>query len=260
MNVIINADDFGYGRATSDAILESLRNGWITQTTAMMNRPDVERAVDEAKAAGFGGAIGLHLNLTDGDPLTEKIKSCPLFCGADGKFNEGAVRNKRFFVPYCRDDEIALAEEIEAQARKYISLGLPLLHIDSHSHVHTRIPIARIAFPVLKRLGFKTVRRPYTVGGGNGIRAAVKKIRNALFVASARRSSLRMADGFVESVSDIPAANGKCFELMVHPRYYNGLLVNTTDYETGNGPSMAEFARELQGSGFDLVTYASLWR
>jgi len=258
VKVIINADDFGSDRTTSDAIMESLRRGLITQTTAMVNRPDADRAIAEAKAEGFGGAIGLHLNLTDGDPLTDRIKSCPLFCGADGRFNDGAATNAHFLLPYKHDDTMALAAEIEAQAVKYLDFGLSLKHVDSHSHVHFRVPIARIAFPILSRLGFKTVRRPYTQGAGTGLHAYAKKVRNALFVLSARKNAMRIADEFVAFVPDDCSMGEKVVEIMVHPRYYKGAVVNTTNYDTGDGPGLQDFVAKAFNGKNAVCSYADV--
>lgn len=260
MRLIVNADDFGHDRDTSDAILEALRNGWVTQTTAMVNMPDVERAVSEARTLGFDQVIGLHLNLTDGVPLTDRIKARPLFCDADGKFNEGAVRNKRFLLSYGREDAVALACEIEAQAQKYLSLGLPLLHVDGHSHVQTQIPLARIAMPILKQMGFKTIRRPYTHCAGRGLLLAAKKLRNSLFALAARGNSLLTADEFGGDPHEGDAAGNRVVEVMVHPRYFNGEVVNTTDYDTGAGEPMQKFAERLRDGRHELVTYRVLGR
>ena len=97
MKVIINADDFGHDVATSDAIMQAFRSGYITQATVMVNMPDCERAVNEAKTASFGDRIGIHINLTDGVPLTEPIRSSRFFCDDSGNFDGSAVLQKKIF-------------------------------------------------------------------------------------------------------------------------------------------------------------------
>lgn len=259
MKVIINADDFGHDAATSDAIMQAFRSGYITQATVMANMPDCERAVNEARAAGFGARIGLHINLTDGIPLTEPIRSSRAFCDDSGKFDGSAVLRKRHFLPYPISDASALAIEIEAQVKRYISLGLTLLHADSHHHAHTRLPIARVAMPILAKYGFRSVRRPYSHNLTMSIGGQLRRIRNYLFLNEVRKSRLRIAAGFsgaFYSSCDIMAETS--FEVMVHPHFYEGLLVDVSDFASGGGQEISKCVSFIRSIGAELVTYRSL--
>ena len=259
MKVVINADDFGHDVATSDAILQAFRRGYITQTTLMTNMPDCERAVNEAKESGFGDRIGLHINLTDGIPLTEPIRSSRAFCDDNGKFDGSAVLQKRYFLPYHISDASALAIEIEAQVKKYISLGLTLLHADSHHHAQTRLPIARVAMPILAKYGFRSVRRPYSHNLTMSMGGQLRRIRNYLFLREVIKSKLCVACGFGGAVySSCRMLAEENLEIMVHPHFYEGLLVDMSDFDTGRGQEIAKCASFLRSLGADFVTYGSL--
>src|SRR5262245_59116625 len=66
--LIIDADDWGLNRETTDNILECIKNDRVTSTTAMVFMRDSLRAAEIALSHGL--KVGLHLNFTqlfDGD-------------------------------------------------------------------------------------------------------------------------------------------------------------------------------------------------
>lgn len=87
MKLIVNADDWGLESIRDKAILECFKRDWITNTTAVMNRPGLVRATEIAHAEGIADKVGLHINLIYDKPLTDDIKRCPLFCDKDGLLN-----------------------------------------------------------------------------------------------------------------------------------------------------------------------------
>jgi predicted glycoside hydrolase/deacetylase ChbG (UPF0249 family) len=89
--VVFHADDFGMNRAVTDGILRGFQHGLLTATSVLANAPDATRAIQQWKrlqhvhnagqlpsqavrrelhepAADF--ELGIHLNLTQGRPLT----------------------------------------------------------------------------------------------------------------------------------------------------------------------------------------------
>jgi len=242
MQVIVNADDFGLDAATSKAIAESFANHWINQTTLMVNMPYADEAVKMAKQLGFADRIGLHFNITEGKPLTEEMaNSC--FVGDDGNFND-MTNGKRFMLPYDSATQHALEKEIEAQIDKYLSYQLPLMHCDSHHHIHMRIPITRTLLPKLKNQGFRTIRRCTNVGLGWGRRDIGRRVRNAIFEMCVSAYGLEMCDTFCDA-GNVGKAHGSV-EVMVHPRMgQDGVVVNVTDYKKGLGDPMKDVAAAL---------------
>src|SRR6201996_9739990 len=80
--LIINADDFGLSSIVNRAILSGMEEGLVTSTSMMANMPGFEHGVGLARVhAKLAGRIGVHLNLTEGPPLTKPVLDLPLFCG-----------------------------------------------------------------------------------------------------------------------------------------------------------------------------------
>ena len=78
MPLLVNADDFGKSAEINRAVAEAFERGYITHTTLMANMPAAEEAVDLARQKGFAERVGLHLNLTEGLPLSLPIRGNPL--------------------------------------------------------------------------------------------------------------------------------------------------------------------------------------
>lgn len=157
--LIINADDFGRLESINEAIEYGFAHKILDRTTIMVTEPWVTDAINRAKKNDFFHKVGLHLNLDQGRPLTEDIKNIDVFCDNDGNFNarfQNSIGTKLTF----RDQRIkqACRCEIEAQIQKYVSWGFPLMHIDSHHHVHTDFSILSLLIPIAKEYGFKSMR------------------------------------------------------------------------------------------------------
>ena len=67
--LIVNADDFGHTQGVSAGILDAHRRGIVTSTTALMNKPGVESALQKARQICPGLGLGVHLVLTAGRPI-----------------------------------------------------------------------------------------------------------------------------------------------------------------------------------------------
>ena len=124
MKLIINSDDFGLTVNVSKAIIEELKEGVITTTSAM----SVAEAFKESAKTALDNGIthmGLHTTLTILRPLLP-TSVVPSLVNEEGKF----------FTPkelYERDVNIEEARaELEKQIEVFLSTGLKLDHIDSH--------------------------------------------------------------------------------------------------------------------------------
>lgn len=121
-NVIVNADDFGYSSEVNEGIMLAIKMGIISRTTLMVNMPFCDEAVKLSKAQGYWNSVGLHLNLTEGCPLSEDIKHTE-FC-KDGVFwkHVHAITRKRSLTSFERD---AVKIELLAQIEKFKSFTPP---------------------------------------------------------------------------------------------------------------------------------------
>lgn len=221
--ITVNADDFGWDENRTHAILQAYKQGLIHTTTAMANMPWFDRAIEMVKETGLAEHVGLHLCLTEGIPLTERIKKCPRFCDADGNFNKVFHLSLRTRLKITSEESRAVAEEATAQMEKYCAAGLPWMHLDSHHHSHTDWSIARVVMPIAKKMGFKSVRRARDLGSGMGVFNRVYKafinryLGRTIGFETQRFGSYRDVVGCAASLPKrVPV------EMMVHPMYKVG--------------------------------------
>ena len=93
--LIINADDFGISHEVNEAITLCFNKNYINQTTIMVNMPYVDEAVELSKDNGFSDRVGLHLNLVEGKPLTERIRDT-IFCDEHGMFISRIMKTPKY--------------------------------------------------------------------------------------------------------------------------------------------------------------------
>jgi len=214
--LIVNADDFGYDESRTNAILDAWRGGVVTNATLMVSMPDCSRAVTLAKQTGFDKALGLHVNLTEGCPLTDNIKRCMSFCDENGCFNHAFLRTplKRFVL--TSQERTAVSEEVEAQFQKFVDYGLTPYHVDSHHHVHFNYSIASIIIPIAKKYGFKTIRIGYNLYVPSRIIRIYRELMNVYF-----RKRLGVRSRYFAGYNPIIDLStlSAVTEIMVHPRY-----------------------------------------
>ena len=232
MAVIVNADDFGKSEEVNKAISEAFHRKFIARTTLMVNMPYADDAIKMALQQGFADQVGIHLNLTEGRPLTEDIKSNPLFCDKDGNFHaffHTTVKHRLYMDRYALGQ---IYKELKTQLEKYNQYGLKLWHIDSHHHVHTDYPV----YCVLKRLSqeysFSSIRISRNLYfGGNALMRLYKKIYNDSIKKLCRETtdlfgSYQDYETYVKAGGGVPQQS--TLEIMVHPMYReDGTLVDT---------------------------------
>lgn len=225
-SVTINADDYGLNEHCSKAIAQAFLEGKISDTTMMATGEYFDEAVALAKEQGFINRIGIHLNLTEGEPLTEDIKSCSAFV-ENGIYHH---RNNRLkFLSQKEKD--AVYQELTAQIEKIQNAGIKITHADSHHHIHTAIFIAPIVARVCKEHGISKVRLHRNIGKINAAKRFVKKMYNGWL----QRQGFITTDYF-GSLFDIENAEipDNC-EIMVHPDFdKDGILIDRIDEENGS--------------------------
>ena len=137
--MIICADDFGISAGVSKGILELIDRGRVTAASCMVAKglgPDdqMELIAERRELAD----IGLHLTLTDAEPLTDMAPEDGLV-GEDGRF---LGFNALMLNCYSgRVDRPQLEAEIRAQLLKFENLtGFQPHFIDGHQHVQ-QLPV-----------------------------------------------------------------------------------------------------------------------
>ena len=156
--MIINADDFGLTEGVNRAVEQAHTQGVLTSATIMPNMPAAEQAVEIAKnLPGLG--VGVHLNLTDGRPLSE-AQSVAILLSRDGGFcwPPGKLALKSLLNKEVRE---AIRTELAAQIEWVVDRGIKPTHLDSHKHIHAFPPIFSIVCGLAKRFDIKAVRWSY---------------------------------------------------------------------------------------------------
>ena len=235
MPLLVNADDFGKSAEINRAVAEAFERGYITHTTLMANMPAAEEAVDLARQKGFAERVGLHLNLTEGLPLSLPIRENPLICSTDGSFNQAFYHTTRYRL-YM--DSLAInqiAEEFAAQLKRYLELGLTELHIDSHHHVHTNYPVYLALKSLKSEYDFSYIRPSRNLYRGGNIlnriyklcyNRGIKKIcRNTSELFGSYSDFMSFTGG--EQEKALALVKEKKIEIMVHPMYREGVLSDT---------------------------------
>lgn len=243
VKLIINADDFGFDVSRNDAILECFAKKEITTTTIMVNMPGFEDAVIRAHELELENRVGLHLNFTQGNPLTDEIKQFPNFCNGDGMFNAKFHRSKIGRLFLSAKEKAAVYAEAKAQMLRYKDAGLTMMHLDSHHHSHTDPAMCKIVCPLAKELGFKSIRlsRNFMVKG------AAKQVYKWYVNKLIRRNSCRTADLFtnfddLKKGWDALLNTSMQVEVMTHPNY-NSKSTELYDYRALWKP-ISEFLNE----------------
>lgn len=219
---VVHADDFGYSDEVNSCIDHCIKKGWVSETSLMVNMPACEAAVHMAVRNGYLDKVGIHVNLTEGVPLTDPIKELPNFCDSSGCFNKKFHLStwKRFFL--SGQEHCAVKIELIAQLEKFLGYGDVMRRIDSHHHVHTNWAIYRLILPLAQKYDFTSMR----------ISADLHKVRidkelyKMLFNYDVRKhfKTTNHFDGIVPGLIDNTLGET---EVMVHPLMWNGRLCDS---------------------------------
>jgi hopanoid biosynthesis associated protein HpnK len=153
--LIVNADDFGLTEKVNEAIVQGHRRGIITSATLMANGAAFESAVGLAQATPELG-VGIHLNLTEGAPVSSCSK-IPGLVNAQGLLSSTPERlAARLLAGILSLAQVEL--ELRAQMEKVLAAGVALTHLDGHKHVHLFPRIFELVIRLAKEYGIAGVR------------------------------------------------------------------------------------------------------
>ena len=225
MYFVVNADDFGMNEKISSAIVKAFTEKRINRTTIMVNMDYFEEAYMESKHNGFSSAVGLHLNLTKGIPLTNKIKKYELFCDKNGLFNGKSMQNNLHrLLPITKDAKNAVYEEIDAQFKKYLDCygHEGALHMDSHHHIHKNMNILPICIDIAKIYGFRSIR--FAKKSGSYVNYIYNTIVNQKIKAKMEQPYYELFDSVDDYNTRSRKVKDMCFEVECHPKEIEGVL------------------------------------
>jgi chitin disaccharide deacetylase len=217
--MIINGDDFGYSSSVNQAILQAFDAGLISSATLMANMPGFEEACVFVQERNLFAYVGAHLVLSEGEPLTDRMRRCRRFCDASGGFS-GFDRGRRAFR-LSAFERCTVSAELRAQIERCRREGLLPTHVDSHNHVHNDPAIGPIVNKLARELRVPHVRLARNCGAGISF---PRRVYKAYFNKRLERAGLA-GTGYFGGVDDylylkrqrVPLAQLADFEVMTHP-------------------------------------------
>jgi predicted glycoside hydrolase/deacetylase ChbG (UPF0249 family) len=204
--LILHADDFGMSEAVTEGILQSFVQGSLTSTSVLANGPDFARAMVAWKTLALGGRgydLGVHLNLTQGRPLSGERYPAALL-DRQGRFPGIAG----LFLRLLRPSETALAairEELRAQFERVAATGVGITHLNGHQYIELLPPVREAVVELAAQHHISVVRCAQERGLATTMRAAspatrllayVKRHYGRRFSQRLRRSPLCAPDRF----------------------------------------------------------------
>jgi chitin disaccharide deacetylase len=246
----VNADDFGLSPGVTSGILEAYAAGVVSSVSVLVNAPGWEDAVAALRAAGSGLGVGLHVNLTAGEPVSAARS---LVDARTGRFPALGTLVARMLAGRIAPADVV--EECTAQLDRLRAVGVPVTHIDSHRHVHALPGIWAAVVGVARAYGVRVVRVPLEPLGGDPWRwhALPKRLMIAVAWRLAARgvSPPHHADQF----RGLSLQGGKGFqagllalldrlprgttELMVHPGHPDAALAAWDGYQAPRATELA---------------------
>ncbi len=154
-NLIVNADDLGWTEGVNRGIAEAHRNGIVTSASLLANGAAFASGVEMARTTpGLG--VGVHLNLSDGEPVTEQELVTTLL--NDKGELEGRPESLLLKLARRSVSVKEIEQEWDAQIQKVRDSGVEPTHLDGHRHVQMLPGLFEIALRLAKKHGIAAVR------------------------------------------------------------------------------------------------------
>lgn len=224
-SLIINGDDFGLTKSCTLAIIEAFKQGIITSTTICANGEYFEEAVRLIFENNLLNRVGIHINLTEGKPLTKVIAFDSFFCDSSGAFHGKIDRRKML----SKEHKENVFKEISAQCEKLIANKIVITHVDSHRHIHTAPNLIFEFLKVMKKYNLDKLRFTRNIGEIPIIKKQIKNFSNSGLKFMGYKST-----EFFGSMEDLKSKVdvNRSLELMVHPDFNTSSdLIDRVNYD-----------------------------
>jgi predicted glycoside hydrolase/deacetylase ChbG (UPF0249 family) len=181
-NLIVNADDLGWTEGVNRGIAEANRHGIVTSASLLANGAAFASGVELARTSPSLG-VGVHLNLSDGEPVGPKELLTGLLndrAEFDGKPESLLLKLARSSLPI---EEVEM--EWDAQIQKVRECGIEPTHLDGHKHVQMLPGLFEVALRLAKKHGIAAIR----------ISHEESSLRSALSAGAKQKGSVVMKQG-----------------------------------------------------------------
>ena len=212
--LIINADDFGLNQEVNYAIMAAMNLNLCMDTTLLVNFEASAHAAQLAITNNKTTNVGIHLNLTEGHPLTSKILNESRFCNREGLFH---YKKKSRIVNLTKFEKKAVYDELTSQIDLCRDLGIPISHADSHNHIHEEPGLLLLVVEILKKKNVPFLRITNNIGKTSFVNKFYRNTYNSIL----KFNKLAGTDYF-GSTDNLNNYNRKItedsiIELMIHP-------------------------------------------
>lgn len=142
--IVLCADDYGQAETVSRGILELVAAKRLTAVSCLVNHGNIRDHAQPLLAYGDIADIGLHLNFTDGEPMSRVFRE-----NVSKQFLPLSQVLWRTHARWPRFPHAAVSAEIHAQLDAFTVAfgGLPRF-IDGHQHIHHLPGIREALFEV----------------------------------------------------------------------------------------------------------------
>jgi predicted glycoside hydrolase/deacetylase ChbG (UPF0249 family) len=132
--LIINADDLGADEARNAGIFEAIGAGTTTAVSLLANGPALNDALCRIRSLhGHTLSIGIHINLSEGTPLSSNLTR---LTGQDGDLLKKAQAHHLLMRQRDPALEREIVQEMTLQIESVLAAGIEVDHLDGHQHVH----------------------------------------------------------------------------------------------------------------------------
>lgn len=247
IKLFVNADDFGLNTECNKGVLYSFSMGYIDKVSLIVNTNASDEAVLLSKRHNFTDKVGLHLNLTEGVPLTDAIKKTS-FCDSEGYFIPYNPRSKKRVFSFKNINSIRC--EIEAQIKKFMSYGYALNFVDFHNDIFFNLPVWLALRPLLNKYNFQYIRgvEPYLFGR---YRKSIlsylplkyhfllcyyccKSIGTTKIMRGGRNINQYVLDynGYNPQAAGCLSQSNPCVEVITHPEMIGDICIDRTNFDS----------------------------
>lgn len=227
--LIINSDDYGRTPDISRGIREAHLNGVVTSTTCMMNIPTTAEDIAVALKEAPGLALGVHLVLTMGRPVT----SGSSIADENGNFFK--------YVPFIEHIPQMDMDEVKAELRAQIeafikAAGRKPTHIDSHHHSSYFAPKLFRGMLELSKEYDCAIRFPFTNEISSELEETNKHVPTLIEEFNPRRPDTFLVDFYDEGATHeellrlINNIENGTTEIMCHPGYVDDAFAQESVY------------------------------
>lgn len=182
-SLVLHADDLGFSPSVNRGIIDSFAQGLLTSTSLLANGPAVPQALtlwNELElrrrhrllaSDGYRRLLrdpwlpfdlGVHLNLTQGRPLTDGYPTELL--DSQGRFPGVFPLFWRSLATPRRAIAAAVEAELQAQVELLLDHGAPLGHLNGHQYIECIPLVAEIVPRLANRYSLRNVRVAWEPG------------------------------------------------------------------------------------------------